>query len=103
MRCQLCGRCMDAHWNHGHAGYRCRHGHTSADSPNTDQARNLYFSEVSILDHIAPQLTAQRLLDEAEVAAPDAIASALRATQTVVLCRADGVVVQHDSTATAPN
>jgi hypothetical protein len=32
--CGLCGRAMDAHWTHGRAGYRCRHGRSSAHSPD---------------------------------------------------------------------
>ena len=28
--CGLCGRRMDAHWVNDRAGYRCRHGHSSA-------------------------------------------------------------------------
>jgi len=28
--CGLCGRRMDAHWVNHRAGYRCRHGRTSA-------------------------------------------------------------------------
>lgn len=34
--CGECGRRMDAHWVHGRAGYRCRHGYTTA-TPQTDQ------------------------------------------------------------------
>jgi site-specific DNA recombinase len=30
LRCGHCGRRMESHWVHGRAGYRCRHGHTSA-------------------------------------------------------------------------
>jgi site-specific DNA recombinase len=30
VQCGLCGRRMDAHWVNDRPGYRCRHGHTSA-------------------------------------------------------------------------
>lgn len=30
VRCGLCARRMDSHWVNHRAGYRCRHGHTSA-------------------------------------------------------------------------
>lgn len=48
--CGECGRRMDAHWVHGRAGYRCRHGYTTA-TPRTDQApRNVYVREDQLRD-----------------------------------------------------
>lgn len=50
--CGECGRRMDAHWVHGRAGYRCRHGYTTA-TPRPDQApRNVYVRE----DHLRKAL-----------------------------------------------
>jgi hypothetical protein len=49
VRCCPCGRRMDAHWVNDRAGYRCRHGHTSAQSPTLDRPKNLYFREDHIL------------------------------------------------------
>lgn len=43
---------MDAHWVHDRPGYRCRHGHTSARSPDSKRTRNLYVRE----DHAIAQL-----------------------------------------------
>jgi hypothetical protein len=63
VRCGACGRRMDAHWSHGRPGYRCRHGHTSADAADSDRPKNLYLSEATILELLTPQLAARGLLD----------------------------------------
>jgi hypothetical protein len=36
LRCAVCGRRMDCHWVNDRAGYRCRHGRTSAHTPGND-------------------------------------------------------------------
>src|SRR5215470_17982063 len=53
LRCQLCGRRMDSHWVHGRPGYRCRHGHTSAQPTTPDRPKTLYLREDRILVRIA--------------------------------------------------
>ena len=47
--CGLCGRRMDAHWVNNRAGYRCRHGHSSARRATPDRPRNLYVREDTLL------------------------------------------------------
>jgi site-specific DNA recombinase len=54
VRCRPCGRRMDAHWVNNRAGYRCRHGHTSAQGASPNRAKNLYVRE----DHILASLPA---------------------------------------------
>jgi DNA-binding transcriptional MerR regulator len=54
VRCRPCGRRMDAHWVNNRAGYRCRHGHTSAQEASPDRPKNLYVRE----DHILASLPA---------------------------------------------
>jgi site-specific DNA recombinase len=54
VRCRPCGRRMDAHWVNNRAGYRCRHGHTSAQQAVPDRAKNLYVRE----DHLLASLPA---------------------------------------------
>ena len=49
LMCGLCGRRMDAHWVNGRAGYRCRHGHSSARRGVPDRPRNLYVREDVLL------------------------------------------------------
>lgn len=43
--CEACGRRLDAHWIHGRAAYRCRHGYTRARSRPAGAARNVYHRE----------------------------------------------------------
>nr|WP_245822695.1 recombinase zinc beta ribbon domain-containing protein [Lentzea waywayandensis] len=54
--CGLCGRRMDGHWVHGRAGYRCRHGFTSAKRRCDGQPRNLYVREDRLLEALPPLL-----------------------------------------------
>jgi site-specific DNA recombinase len=42
LRCAICGRRLDCHWVNGRAGYRCRHGRTSAHAPDQTRPRTLY-------------------------------------------------------------
>ncbi|WP_275591908.1 recombinase zinc ribbon domain-containing protein [Lentzea nigeriaca] len=48
--CGRCGRRMDGHWVHGRAGYRCRHGFTSAKRRSEGEPRNLYVREDHLLE-----------------------------------------------------
>jgi DNA invertase Pin-like site-specific DNA recombinase len=48
--CGVCGRRMDAHWVHGRAGYRCRHGYSSAAPRPADAPRNVYMREDRLLE-----------------------------------------------------
>jgi hypothetical protein len=48
--CGVCGRRMDAHWVHGRAGYRCRHGYSSAAPRPADAPRNVYVREDRLLE-----------------------------------------------------
>ncbi|WP_324606719.1 hypothetical protein [Kitasatospora azatica] len=43
---------MDSHWTHQRPGYRCRHGHNSATTPQSDRPRNAYVREDQILAHL---------------------------------------------------
>ncbi|WP_233605792.1 recombinase family protein [Micromonospora sp. Llam0] len=56
LRCGLCGRRMDAHWVNDRPGYRCRHGHTSAQQRVRGHPKNLYVREDHLLDSLANQL-----------------------------------------------
>ncbi|WP_407691362.1 zinc ribbon domain-containing protein [Saccharopolyspora mangrovi] len=59
MVCGECGRRMDAHWVHRRAGYRCRHGYTTA-TPRPDQApRNVYVREDHLRDALPGLLSQQ--------------------------------------------
>ncbi|MEV5544049.1 recombinase family protein [Saccharopolyspora shandongensis] len=59
MVCGECGRRMDAHWVHGRAGHRCRHGY-SAGIPRPSQApRTVYVREDHLLDALPGLLSQQ--------------------------------------------
>lgn len=47
--CAVCGRRLEPHWVHGRAGYRCRHGRSSAQ-PRGQRVRNVYWAERRIID-----------------------------------------------------
>jgi site-specific DNA recombinase len=49
---------MESAWSNGKAAYRCRPGHTSADSPDPGRPKNAYAREQRVL----AQLPALRLL-----------------------------------------
>ncbi|RZU53248.1 DNA invertase Pin-like site-specific DNA recombinase [Krasilnikovia cinnamomea] len=50
--CAVCGRRMSGHWVNGRAGYRCRHGHTSAQPASEDAPRWVYRSEVRLVEDL---------------------------------------------------
>jgi hypothetical protein len=47
---------MDAHWVHGRAGFRCRHGHRSANARSADLVENTYVREDKVLDRMSAQV-----------------------------------------------
>ena len=58
LACGTCGRRMESAWSNGKPAYRCRHGHTSAATPDPGRAKNAYVRE----DRILAQLPALYLL-----------------------------------------
>ncbi|GIE34869.1 putative recombinase [Actinoplanes italicus] len=79
--CEVCGRRMSGHWVNGRAGYRCRHGHTSAQPAAEDAPRWVYRSEARLVqDLIAANPALSGLADAGDVAAY------LKARDAVVLC-----------------
>lgn len=84
IRCGPCGRLMDAHWVNGRAGYRRRHGHTSARPAPPGRPKNLYVRE----DHLLGELTQHQLVD-GDAYDPDALAA-------VALLRSQTMVIVHD-------
>ena len=47
---------MDAHWINHRAGYRCRHGHSSAKPDDPTRPTNLYVREDETLTCLSGQL-----------------------------------------------
>ena len=56
--CGTCGRRLESAWSNGKPAYRCRHGYTSAVTPDPARPRNLYIRE----DTILPRLVALAIL-----------------------------------------
>lgn len=56
LMCGWCGRRMDSHWVNDRPGYRCRHGHTSAQSRSDTGPKNLYLREHELLARIGAHL-----------------------------------------------
>ena len=50
--CGTCGRRMESAWSNGKPAYRCRHGHTTASSPDPSGPENAYVREDRILPHL---------------------------------------------------
>jgi hypothetical protein len=56
IRCGVCDRRLDSHWNHGRPTYRCRHGYTSTQSPGQLRPKTLYIREDYLVDEISIRL-----------------------------------------------
>jgi DNA invertase Pin-like site-specific DNA recombinase len=52
LRCGICRRRLESCWSNGRPAYRCRHGHSSASTPDPARARNLYVREDRIMPHL---------------------------------------------------
>jgi hypothetical protein len=52
LRCAICGRRLESCWANNRAAYRCRHGYTSAVTPDPARPKNLYVREDRILPHL---------------------------------------------------
>jgi site-specific DNA recombinase len=104
VRCRLCGRRMDAHWVNGRAGYRCRHGHTSAQRSTPGRPKNLYVREDHILASLPTQIAGLYLDDEpnpgqeerADGGQPRDHAELMRQFDLTIVCDTTGWTVQKD-------
>jgi hypothetical protein len=52
LRCGICRRRMESCWANNRPAYRCRHGYTTAVTPDPAQPKNSYVREDSILPHL---------------------------------------------------
>lgn len=78
--CEVCGRWLDSHWVNGRAGYRCRHGYTSARGRPQHAAKNVYVREDRLLVELPDQLHARPGCE------PTEIADLLRRQGQVIVC-----------------
>jgi site-specific DNA recombinase len=99
LTCGRCGRRLESAWSNGKPAYRCRHGHTSAVSPDPGRPKTTYVREDQVLPHLAaiaillagpagkPARGNRSLL---RVTGPDGTAA------LIDQLRADGVVLIYD-------
>jgi len=52
LRCGTCGRRLESCWANNRPAYRCRHGHSSATTPDQARPKNVYVREDRILPHL---------------------------------------------------
>jgi site-specific DNA recombinase len=52
LRCGICGRRMESCWANNRPAYRCRHGYSSAVTPDPARPKNAYVREDRILPHL---------------------------------------------------
>jgi Recombinase/Recombinase zinc beta ribbon domain len=88
IRCQECGRILDAHWVNKHAAYRCRHGHRSASPARAAQPRIVYIHETKAII----QLTKMLGIPHTD---PHAIVEALLEHDAQVTCGIGGTLTIH--------
>jgi site-specific DNA recombinase len=87
--CGQCGRRLEAHWVHRRAGYRCRHGRTTASGPQPDRPPNLYWREDALIRQISlrtPELFGRR---------PTEIAAYLRQHDLTITAWPDGIAADR--------
>ena len=96
LRCGTCGRRLESAWSNGKPAYRCRHGHTSATSPDLRQSRNTYVRE----DQILPHLAAMAILLAGDVQARGSstvqVTAAAPTAGLIDQLRASGAVLTYD-------
>ena len=52
LRCGICGRRLESCWASNRPAYRCRHGHSSATTPDPGRPKNTYVREDNVLAHL---------------------------------------------------
>ena len=99
LACGLCGRRLESAWSNGRPAYRCRHGYTSATSPEPGRPSNTYVREDQILPHLAA--VAILLAGEAGKPArtsggPAQLTGPAGAAALIDQLRADGTILTYD-------
>jgi hypothetical protein len=94
--CKPCRRRLHPHWVHGHPGYRCRHGHTSAHQPDA-QPRWIYWPEHRIHADVLAQLVAAGRMHAG--ASVQELAAYLRHRDAVIVCSAATLAVDDPNDA----
>ncbi|MGW5581855.1 recombinase family protein [Micromonospora chokoriensis] len=94
IRCQQCGRILDAHWVNKHAAYRCRHGHRTPAADGAPRPRNVYIHEAKAINQLAEWLDIPAI-------DPHAVTDALLEHDIDVTCAIGGTLTITENPARA--
>jgi site-specific DNA recombinase len=89
--CGVCGRRLAGHWVNGRAGYRCRHGRTSAHPVVEGEPRWVYWAQMRLAAETIVQNPELEELRDAED-----LAAYLRAQDAVIVC-GHGILTIEDA------
>jgi site-specific DNA recombinase len=95
LRCGICDRALDSHWTYRSPAYRCRHGHTSAQSATTSRPKNVYVRQDVAIAFAAAELD---IADES----CETVADHLRASAIVIICGPGGPTLERLSNPMSP-
>ncbi|UQU62548.1 zinc ribbon domain-containing protein [Couchioplanes caeruleus] len=99
--CGICGRALDAHWMHGRAGYRCRHGRNSAQSVDRGRPRILYCREDQLIQALQSNPALVRAYPRLRQGRPRAVGEELRRHGMILVGDHDGRIVETDTASIA--
>ena len=96
LACGRCGRRLESAWSNGKPAYRCRHGYTSATSPDHSRPKNTYVREDQILPHLAAM--AILLAGDSQAWGPGTVkvTSAAQTAGLIDRLRASGAALTYD-------
>jgi hypothetical protein len=113
LACGVCGRRMESAWSNGRPAYRCRHGRTSAMTPNPARPKNTYVREDKLLPPLptlhllltTPVMRARRRTragtDVRDTASPDKVIAYLREHEITITWNPAAAALQERATDTA--
>ena len=113
LACGVCGRRMESAWSNGRPAYRCRHGRTSAMTPDPARPKNTYVREDKLLPHLpalhllltTPVMRARRRTragtDVRDTASPGEVIAYLREHEITITWNPAAAALQARATETA--
>ncbi|WP_248294911.1 recombinase family protein [Actinoplanes sp. TBRC 11911] len=89
LMCADCGRRLSGHWVNGRPGYRCRHGHTSAQPAAEDAPPWVYWSEARLVEQVIAGNAALP-----GVGGVASLAANLRRREAVIVCGSGSIKIE---------
>jgi site-specific DNA recombinase len=96
LACGTCGRRLGSAWSNGKPAYRCRHGHTSATSPDPGRPKNTHIREDQILPHLAALAILHADCSQAKEGDAVQVTGPVEAAGLIDRLRASGVALTYD-------